>query len=60
MKKIFLSYCWQDDKYADLIDSYFQQVGIKLIRDRRDLTYGTSISAFAKKIRKTSLCNLHN
>lgn len=54
MKKIFLSYCWQDDKYANLIDSYFQQVGIKLIRDRRDLTYGTSISAFAKKIRKTS------
>lgn len=54
MKKIFLSYCWSDEKYADLIDDYFQQVGIKLIRDKRDLTYTSSISAFAKRIRKTS------
>lgn len=54
MRKIFLSYCWKDEKYADLIDEYFQKVGIKLIRDRRDLAYSNSISAFAKKIRKTS------
>lgn len=54
MKRIFLSYCWLDEIYADKIDYYFQQVGIKLIRDKRDLSYSSSIEGFARKIRKTS------
>lgn len=54
MKRIFLSYCWNDEAYADIIDNYFQQVGVKLIRDKRDLKYSASISSFAKKIKKSS------
>src|SRR5699024_3921941 len=33
---------------------FFQQIGIKLIRDKRDLDYSSSIEGFAKSMRKGS------
>lgn len=54
MKRIYITYCWQDEKIADTLDYYFQQVGIKLIRDKRDLDYSSSIEDFAKKMRQGS------
>ena len=54
MKRIYITYCWQDEKYADMLDYYFQQVGIKLIRDKREIDYSSSIKEFAKKMRRGS------
>ncbi len=47
--RIYITYCWDDEKIADTLDYYFQQVGIKLIRDKRDLNYSSSIEGFARK-----------
>lgn len=48
---IFLSYCWKDEKIADLIDNYFSDNSIKITRDKRDLKYKQSIKEFMKTIR---------
>lgn len=48
---IFLSYCWSNEKIADLIDQYFSNNGIKVKRDKRDLKYKQSIKEFMKTIR---------
>lgn len=53
MGKIFLSYCWEDHDYADMIDKYLQEKDIFVILDRRDLKYGESIKEFTKKVRKS-------
>lgn len=53
-KRIYITYCWQDEKIVDIIDSHFQQIGIKLIRDKRDLDYASSIEKFARKMRNSS------
>ncbi len=62
MKRIYITYCWQDEKIADILDHYFQQVGIKLIRDKRDLHYSSSIEGFARKMRQGSydICVISN
>lgn len=62
MKRIYITYCWQDEKVADILDYYFQQVGIKLIRDKRDLDYSSSIEGFARKMRQGSfnICVISN
>ena len=49
--KIFLSYCWKNEKVANLIDSYFSGMNIKIIRDKRDLEYKQSLKEFMKTIR---------
>ena len=54
MRRIYITYCWEDEKIADMFDYYFQQIGIKLIRDKRDLDYSSSIEGFAKSMRKGS------
>lgn len=54
MKRIYITYCWEDEKIADMFDYFFQQIGIKLIRDKRDLDYSSSIEGFAKSMRKGS------
>lgn len=51
MKKIFLSYCWQNDNIADLICSLFEKEGIKIIRDKHDLNYKQSITEFMGQVR---------
>lgn len=48
---IFLSYCWKDEKIADLIEHYFSDNNIKITRDKRDLKYKQSIKEFMKTIR---------
>lgn len=62
MKRIYITYCWQDEKIADILDYHFQQVGIKLIRDKRDLDYSSSIENFARKMRQGSynICIISN
>lgn len=62
MKRIYITYCWQDEKIADILDHHFQQVGIKLIRDKRDLDYSSSIENFARKMRQGSynICVISN
>lgn len=48
---IFLSYCWKNEKVADLIDNYFSENKIKVQRDKRDLQYKQSIKEFMRTIR---------
>lgn len=62
MKRIYITYCWQNEKIADILDHHFQQVGIKLIRDKRDLDYSSSIEDFARKMRQGSynICVISN
>lgn len=62
MKRIYITYCWQNEKIADILDHHFQQVGIKLIRDKRDLDYSSSIEDFARKMRQGSynICIISN
>lgn len=50
MKKIFLSYCWANEKEADEIDLFFSNRNINLIRDKKDLEYTENINEFMKKI----------
>ena len=56
--KVFLSYSWNDKDIADVIDKDFSCVGIKLIRDIRDLKYLGSIRDFVPTKRKAdySIC----
>lgn len=51
MKKIFLSYCWQNDNIANLIYNLFEREGIKIIRDKHDLNYKQSIKEFMEQVR---------
>ena len=62
MKRIYITYCWQNEKIADILDHHFQQVGIKLVRDKRDLDYSSSIEDFARKMRQGSynICVISN
>lgn len=48
---IFLSYCWKNEKVADIIDHYFSENKVKIQRDKRDLQYKQSIKEFMQKIR---------
>lgn len=50
--KIFLSYSWLDENLADDIDNKFAKHGITLIRDKRELSYKSSIREFMKQIRE--------
>lgn len=49
--RVFLSYSWNDEKLTDSIDMYFSQLGITLIRDKRDIHYRSSIKDYMKQIR---------
>lgn len=51
--KIFLSYSWKesDKRYADSIDSAFQEAGIFFIRDIRAIKYKDNIDEYMLKIR---------
>jgi hypothetical protein len=49
---VFISYAWggEREEIVDKIDAALQQRGIKIIRDKRDLGYKGSISAFMERI----------
>lgn len=51
-QKIFISYCWNDVAFADLIDNDFKNMGYTLTRDVRDIEFKDSIKDFMKTIGK--------
>ncbi|MEK5431604.1 toll/interleukin-1 receptor domain-containing protein [Lysinibacillus sp. FSL R7-0073] len=50
--KIFISYCWEDKMFADLIDEDFKVMGYTLTRDIRGLKFKDSIKSFMESIGK--------
>lgn len=52
-QQIFISYCWNDTKFADLIDNDFQSMGYNLIRDVRNIEFKDSIKNFMQTIGKS-------
>lgn len=51
-QKIFISYCWNDLAFADLIDNDFKNMGYNLTRDVRDIQFKDSIKDFMRTIGK--------
>lgn len=51
-QKIFISYCWNDVAFADLIDNDFKNMGYSLTRDVRKIKFKDSIKDFMKTIGK--------
>jgi len=51
-ENIFLSYSWNDATLANKLDERFNQIGVLLKRDIRDIKYRQSIKSFMKQIRK--------
>jgi internalin A len=49
---VFISYAWggESEEIVNQIDGALQQRGLKIIRDKRDLGYKGSISAFMERI----------
>ncbi|MGH1288374.1 toll/interleukin-1 receptor domain-containing protein [Bacillus toyonensis] len=47
---IFISYCWSDISFADLIEDNFKKLGYQLTRDQRDLQFKDSIKEFMNSI----------
>jgi tetratricopeptide (TPR) repeat protein len=54
MNKLFLSYSWNDQKYADYLDSDLSKIGIGITRDIRDLDDYKSLKSFMQKAVLTS------
>ena len=51
MKTAFLSYCWANEKFADIIDSTFQALGIIVKRDKREVGYKDNLKHYMQSIR---------
>jgi tetratricopeptide (TPR) repeat protein len=49
---LFISYSWLNTDIADEIDNKFQSIGIKFMRDVRDISDFHSLSDFMKKVRE--------
>src|SRR5687768_9651962 len=51
-QSVFISYAWggESEEIVNKIDEALQQRGLKIIRDKRDLGYKGSISAFMERI----------
>jgi formylglycine-generating enzyme required for sulfatase activity len=51
-QSVFISYAWggESEEIVNQIDKALQQRGLKIIRDKRDLGYKGSISAFMERI----------
>ena len=51
-QSVFISYAWggESEQLVNQIDQVLQQRGLKIIRDKRDLGYKGSISAFMERI----------
>ena len=50
-KKIFLSYCWADKDFADVIDNHFRRIGVRIERDIRDLVDLADMKEYMRRIR---------
>lgn len=54
MITIFLSYAWDDMKYADFVDAFLSQhPKIEVLRDKRHLNYKDSLTDFMNRARET-------
>lgn len=53
--EIFLSYSWskKTKEKADIIDSDFAQIGLRIIRDIREINYKDNLNVFMSRIRET-------
>ncbi|WP_028972867.1 toll/interleukin-1 receptor domain-containing protein [Spirochaeta cellobiosiphila] len=54
--KVFISYSWSNENYADELDILFNTKDIILQRDKRDIKYKDSIKEFMGKIRIADYC----
>lgn len=50
-KTIFISYSWDDSIIVDHIEEYMTSVGIKIVRDKKDLKFLDNIKEFMTSIR---------
>lgn len=49
---IFISYSWSDSDVVDQIEIAFQQAGISVLRDIREIEYKGSIKEYMTKVRE--------
>ena len=49
---IFISYSWSDSKVVDDIEIAFQQLGIRVLRDIREIEYKGSIREYMRRVRE--------
>jgi len=54
--EIFISYSWKNENIADSLESMFTDKNVKLLRDKRDLTFRKSIKEYMKTIRNVDYC----
>lgn len=50
-KKVFLSYCGKDEETVNDIDKKFQEMGLDVTRDNRDLHYKSDIKNFMQSLK---------
>ncbi len=53
VSQIFISYSWKDEVEVDKIDSFFESIGILLIRDKRDVQYKDNLVDHMKRVHTT-------
>lgn len=51
-EKVYISYCWEDERLVDEIDEFLKKEHLVIKRDNRDLKYGASIEEYAKEMRQ--------
>jgi hypothetical protein len=51
-KKIFLSYCGNDEAVVNNIDKKLQDLGLKITRDKRDLKYKADLKKFMQSLKR--------
>lgn len=51
--QVFISYSWKDKDIADTLDKDWDAVGLKLIRDVRDLAYKQNIKDFMTRVNES-------
>ncbi len=51
-KKVYISYAWggESEEFVNQLDQMFQEKGLNIVRDKRDLGYKGSISEFMREI----------
>lgn len=56
MKRVFISYSWNDKRVADTLDILFSSKEIVIQRDIRDIDYKESIKDYMRRIRDADYC----
>ncbi|MBA2876963.1 TIR domain-containing protein [Thermaerobacillus caldiproteolyticus] len=56
IRELFLSYCWENDKWADLVyEKLRESEGIEMKRDKREIDYSEDIVEFMDSIRNACM-----